>query len=217
MGLGFAKFFKPISINTEIPTDKMMRAFQQIDKHYTVEDYMQWSDDIRCELIDGVVYDMSPAPIIKHQSVSGNLFAEISFHLREIENLGDDGEPPDCRVFAAPIDVVLNYNAVVQPDIIIVCGEQKLANGKYVDGAPDAVVEILSPSTNLKDRREKKALFERSGVQEYLLIDPAAEYAEYYVLTENKRYGLPVLLGPDEQVKFACLPGFELRLAKVFQ
>lgn len=192
-----------------------MHARPKTDQYYTVEDYMQWPDDIRCELIDGVIYDMSPAPIIKHQSVAMSLSYHIRNHLEKDSN--EEIKHEGCVVFVAPIDVVLSHNTVVQPDIIIVCDQQKLANGKYIDGAPDAVVEILSPSTSLKDRREKKALFERSGVQEYLLIDPTAEYAEYYVLAETRQYAPPVLLAPDDRVKFNCLPEFELYLASVFQ
>ena len=194
----------------------MIMQTQKSNEHYTVDDYMGWPDDIRCELIDGVIYDMSPAPLVKHQQVSihlaGNLFSFLQEHQPK-----EGGGGSDCQVLVAPIDVVLAEDTVVQPDLIIVCNPEKWANGKHIIGAPDAIVEILSPSTALKDRREKKALYQHAGVKEYLLIDPAGDYAEYFLLGSSGEYAMGELMGLEDGIVFQCLPGFSQPLSVIMQ
>lgn len=190
---------------------------QKLDEHYRVNDYMHWPDDIRCELIDGRIYDMSPAPIVKHQRISKNLTIDIGSFLREHQQEKSDGGHTDCEFFAAPIDVILAEDTVVQPDLIIVCDPEKWANGKHILGAPNAVVEILSPATALKDRREKKALYQRAGVQEYLIIDPVGDYAEYFQLEASGDYSGGQLLGLEDKITFQCLPGFSQQLSMIMQ
>jgi Uma2 family endonuclease len=194
----------------------MIMQAQKSNQHYTVDDYMGWPDDIRCELIDGVIYDMSPAPLIKHQQVSIHLAGSLFSFLQEQQPKEGSGGS-DCQVLVAPIDVVLAEDTVVQPDLIVVCDPEKWANGKHIIGAPDAVVEILSPSTALKDRREKKALYQRSGVKEYLLIDPAGDYAEYFLLEPSGEYAAGKLLGLEDEIAFQCLPGFSQPLSVIMQ
>lgn len=183
--------------------------------YYTVDDYMNWPDDIRCELIDGVIYDMAPAPLIKHQRIVGDLCIDLGGFLRDKLKSGDGSG--DCAVFVAPIDVVLSHDTVVQPDIVIVCDPDKLANGKNVQGAPDAVVEVLSKSTALKDKREKRLLYERCGVKEYVIIDPDSEYAEYYELDDESGYAQAQILGKDDELYFKCLGGFSQKLGNIFE
>jgi Uma2 family endonuclease len=185
-------------------------------RHYTVEDYHSWPDDIRCELIDGVIYDMSPAPVIEHQRLSHTLAVELSVLLRAEKRSGDGGGRGGCELFTAPIDVVLATDSVVQPDLIVVCDPQKLANGKYVDGAPELVVEILSPATAVKDKREKRRLYERSGVKEYVLIDPNEYYAECYRLNRQGEYGLPEILGSRDAMKLELFPELDAPLGSMF-
>ncbi len=183
-----------------------------VDRHdgYTVADYLQWPDDLRCELIDGEIYDMSPAPVIEHQQLGFGLARYLADRHDERKR-GDGGGGPGCEVLIAPVDVVLGPDTVVQPDIVVVCDPAKLANGKYVDGAPDAVVEVLSPSTALKDKREKLALYERAGVAEYLILDPHERYAEYYRLSAG-RYDRAAILGPEDPLPVlgAGVPGAPL-------
>lgn len=186
----------------------------QPQAHYTVEDYMQWPDEMRCELIGGEVWDMSPAPTVDHQELVGNLHVEIALFLREQEKSGGGGKPP-CRILESPVDVVLAFNTVVQPDLIVVCDPAKLANRKNVQGAPDLVVEVLSPSTAAKDKREKKALYERSGVPQYLIVDPVSHYAELYVLHAGS-YGVPQILDAEDKLSLAVTPGFDKTLAELF-
>ena len=176
----------------------------KLAERYTYADYLLWSDDQRGELIDGEVWEMSPAPTIKHQMISNRIVTCISNFLA--------GKP--CIPFSAPTDVVLDEENVVQPDILVVCDRSKLTDA-CVKGAPELIVEILSPSTGLKDRREKKALYERFGVLEYLLVDPANEIVERYTLTDG-RYGAPDIYGGDEPMTLTLFPELELNLWEIF-
>ncbi|TAN52890.1 MAG: Uma2 family endonuclease [Methylococcaceae bacterium] len=179
---------------------------------YTVADYMRWPDDIRCELIDGVLYDMSPAPLIVHQRLIRQLAASLGTLITNNRGKGGCG---DCELFLAPIDVVLSPNSVVQPDLIVVCDPAKLANGKYVDGAPDLVAEVLPPSTAVKDKREKRRLYEKSGVPEYLIVDPVGRYVEYYRL-DGGSYGLPILWTGEDVPRLALFPDLKENLREIF-
>jgi len=173
-------------------------------RRYTVQDYLSWPDDVRCELIHGQVYDMTPAPSLDHQEVVGALYAA----LREESSRGRHGGGGPCQVFVAPVDVVLSRDTVVQPDVVVVCDPAKTVDRQRVQGAPDLVVEVLSPSTSLKDRREKRVLYEAYGVPEYLIVDPAERNAEYFRLGAEGRYEPSVILGPEDDVQIICLPGF---------
>ncbi len=145
--------------------------------HYTYEDYLSFPDDFRCEIINGQIYDMTPSPTSAHQNVIGEIYWSIRDHLR--------GQTHPCRVFVAPLDVVIAKDQVVQPDVFIVCDRRKIEK-THVAGAPDVVFEVASPSTSLKDRREKMELYERSGVAEYFIVDPDAGFIEKYVSSDGK-------------------------------
>ena len=112
---------------------------------YTVDDYLAWNDGQRYELLHGDVHAMSPAPSWQHQVISSNLAFEIKSHLRPRKT---------CHVVYSPIDVYLSHDTVVQPDIIVVCDQKKIEKKGCV-GAPDLVVEILSPSTAKADWKDK--------------------------------------------------------------
>ena len=138
-------------------------------KHYTYRDYLTWPDDIRCELIDGEVYMMTPAPLLAHQDVVGEIFRQAANALL--------GKP--CRAMIAPLDVRLprrneadeDTDVVVQPDVLVVCDSNKL-DRRGVRGAPDWVVEVLSPLSASRDQIEKRRIYERHGVLEYWLVHP---------------------------------------------
>ena len=142
----------------------MSNLAESLDE-YTYEDYESFPEDFRCELIDGVAYMMS-APDIWHQDILGMIYRKIGNYL--------DGKK--CRVFMAPFDVRLfprkdkKDRTVVQPDIIIVCDENKLSDGKACRGAPDVVIEILSDSTRSHDLNAKKERYERAGVRQYIVV-----------------------------------------------
>ena len=141
---------------------------------YTYEDYKSFPDDFRCEIINGQVYDMPPAPSIKHQRVVGEIFRLIGNHLK------DNGHP--CQSFIAPTDVVLADEHVVQPDVFLVCDEKKI-HEKAIFGAPDVVFEVLSAATGKKDRGK---IYRRFGVMEYFLADPENELVEKYVFSKGQ-------------------------------
>lgn len=172
------------------------------DKHYTYRDYLTWPDDFRCELIDGKVYMMTPAPLLMHQEVVGEIFVQVANVLR--------GKP--CRVFIAPVDVRLPAHAeadedgdvVVQPDVFVVCDASKL-DRRGVRGAPDWVVEVLSPSTAGKDQIEKRRLYERHGVPEYWLVHPADRLLTVYRLHDGE-YGKPDIYPLEDQTPVGVLP-----------
>jgi Uma2 family endonuclease len=176
-------------------------------EYYTYADYATWTDDVRCELIAGVPYLMAPAPTPMHQDIAGELAAIFRNFLR--------GKP--CKAFSAPIDVRLNAetddDTVVQPDLIVVCDKKKIGD-KSIDGAPDLVVEVLSPSTATRDRVEKFALYRTYGVKEYWIVDTKRRFVEVHLL-ENGKYAKDVY---DEKgtINVAILPGLAVKLSEVF-
>lgn len=194
----------------------MSRVLPTPAEPWTAEDYLGWpADTPRCELIDGHVYAMSPAPLIDHQRIVGTLQRELWTALSR-RGPGGGGCDGNCEVLVAPTDVRLDAHTVVQPDVLVVCDPAKLANGRYVDGAPDLVVEVLSPSNALKDRRLKRRVYERAGVPELLLIDPDAQYAELHRLGADGRYASPDLIAPQEALTLALLPDWRPTPGELF-
>ena len=182
-----------------------MKAVKKSAEKYTISDYLTWPDDERWEIINGEIYNMSPAPSIKHQNVVV-IFARI---------IGNELKGKPCRPFVAPTDVVLSDHDIVQPDIIVVCDVKKITEAN-IQGATDLVVEVLSPATALKDKREKKALYERSGVREYIIIDPLELYVERFAL-KGQRYGESDIFGPQEVLPLNSLKGIDILLWEVFE
>jgi Uma2 family endonuclease len=151
-------------------------------------DYLLWPEEERWELIDGVPYNMTPAPSRRHQEILAALTASFYRFLEEQE----------CRVYMAPFDVRLpegkeredKIRTVVQPDLVVVCDPGKL-DDKGCIGAPDLVLEITSPSTARKDLKEKLALYERQGVREYWIVHPTDETVMVFRLNARSRYERP--------------------------
>jgi len=177
---------------------------KKIKQKYTYRDYLTWDDDERWEIIGGEAYNMTPAPIVSHQEIVVN-FA----HLLKTKLKGKS-----CTPFVSPIDVVLSEENVVQPDVIVVCDKQKIQK-THIAGAPDLVIEVLSPSTSLRDRREKKDLYEKFGVKEYILVDPDEKYVERYFLQKGK-YGSSELFGAKDKFKSRALKGVLFPLKEIF-
>lgn len=134
---------------------------------YTLEDYYALPDECRVELIDGVIYDMS-APTLLHQQIAGDVYFAIS---NFIEKKGGS-----CLPFYAPLDVRLDCDdkTMVQPDVVILCDDAKKTK-KYIMGAPDFCLEVLSKSTRRKDCIKKLQKYTDAGVKEYWIIDPYAK------------------------------------------
>lgn len=131
---------------------------------YTVEDYFAIPDEIRVELIDGVIYDMA-VPTFDHQRIAGEIYRQIANYI--MDNNGK------CEAVMAPIDVQLDCDdkTMVQPDVLILCNNEKILKGR-VFGAPDFVLEVISPSTKRKDYFKKLEKYENAGVREYWIFDP---------------------------------------------
>ncbi|TLD40191.1 MAG: hypothetical protein JETT_3543 [Candidatus Jettenia ecosi] len=175
-------------------------------KKYTWNDYLSWPNDERWEIIDGVAYNMTPAPSVKHQTLVGNLFSQLKQKLTN----------KPCRPFIAPVDVILTEHDIVQPDVFVVCDKAKITEDN-IKGAPDLIVEVLSLSTALKDLREKKNLYERCGVKEYIIVDPLEEYIERFWLDADARYTKGEIFGPHEVFSYKSLEGVEINLWEIFE
>jgi Uma2 family endonuclease len=144
-----------------------MSGAVKILPHYTYEDYVQWEG--RWELIDGIPYAMSPAPIPKHQIVAGNLLAEFRFALKGCKH---------CKVMQ-PVDYKISEDNVFQPDMLVVC---KPIEKKYLDFPPSLVTEVVSPSSVLIDRHKKFYAYQEQGIPFYLIVSPDSEETEVYAL-----------------------------------
>jgi Uma2 family endonuclease len=172
---------------------------------YTYTDYLSWPDDERWEIIDGQAYNMTPAPSFKHQQLVSNLHFQLRLAL--------EGNP--YVVGLSPTDVVLSAYNVVQPDVFIVCDRRKITE-QNIQGPPEVVIEILSPATARKDRWEKKALYEKFGVREYLIIDPEGQYLERYLLSEQGVFPPGEAFGPDQTLTLQSI-NVIIPLSKIFE
>lgn len=155
--------------------------------HYTYGEYLTWSDEQRYELIESVAYAMTPSSGRTHQRIVGELFRQIAEALEE----------GSCEVNIAPLDVRLAAEGesdietvtVVQPDVFVVCDPDKL-DERGCRGAPDWVIEVISPQSAVHDQIRKLATYERHGVKEYWLVHPIDRIVFVYRL-EDDRYGRP--------------------------
>lgn len=180
--------------------------FEDLDltRQYTYADYLTWEFRERVELLRGWIARMSPAPSRYHQKVAGNLHLALGNHFQ--------GGP--CELYIAPFDVRLprtgGGESVVQPDLCVICDEDKLTE-RGCTGAPDWVIEVLSPGNSKREMRDKFGLYEESGVREYWIVDPAHDAIQTYVLTEGGLRNGPVYYANDEE---AFSPGLfpELRI-----
>ena len=177
------------------------------EKRYTYADYLTWTGEGRYELIDGLAYLMSPGPTWMHQSISERISRRIGNFL----------ENKPCLLLYAPFDVRLNADAgddtVVQPDISVVCDRSKMNDHSCV-GAPDLVIEIISPSTRRHDRILKFNTYLRAGVREYWVVDPEDKAVSVHIL-DNGRYVTGVY-GETDKLSVHVLAGCEIDLKDIF-
>lgn len=190
------------------------REYNKSNKTYTYVDYLKWAGEEKYELIDGIPFNMAPAPSTLHQSVCIALSAELYNSFKN----------KPCKVFAGPLDVRLPREGesedekivdVVQPDILIVCDNSKL-DAKGCLGAPDLIVEIISPWTSQKDSITKLNLYEKAGVSEYWLIRPEERTVMVFTLGENKKYGRPETYSHNDILKSSIFAGLEIILKDIF-
>jgi Uma2 family endonuclease len=176
------------------------------DQRYTYADYCTWDDSERWELIDGIPYAMS-SPTWEHQGVSSELSRQIGNFLRD----------KPCKVFAAPFDVRLNADTyddtVVQPDIVVICDRSKLSGTGCV-GAPEMVIEILSPSTARRDKLVKFQQYRKAGVREYWIVDSDSKTVAAHIL-ENDEY-ITRAYGETDNAPVHILEGCTIELSYVF-
>ena len=195
----------------------MITELSQLDPeaHYTYADYLLWQFQERVELIKGRIRQMA-APNVRHQRISGKIQRELSWFLKSQR----------CDVFAAPFDVQLplpmhrmkgtKMNTVVQPDLCIICDREKLDERGCI-GAPDLIVEILSPGNSRKEMRDKYELYQESGVTEYWVVFPSEQVLQRYILNADGIYQpqLPNVDGDVVSVTF--LPEFALMVSEIFE
>ncbi len=154
-------------------------AYMKSEDHAgkTMVDYLALPDDVRVEMIDGVFYDMS-APTTTHQMVAGEIYAQLREFVRK-----NGGE---CKPFIAPTDVQLDCDdkTVVEPDVFVVCDKNKITREQIV-GAPDLVIEVLSPGSWYHDMRRKLKKYKTAGVREYWIIMPEHKEVMVYRFWES--------------------------------
>lgn len=201
-------------MNTKTITD-----LSQLDLNgvYSYADYLRWRLEERIELIKGKIFRMSPAPSSRHQRISREF-------LRVLLNFFNTGSP--CEVFSAPFDVRLldktksaqqneEIFTVVQPDLCIICDANKIDERGGI-GAPDLIIEILSPGNSKKEINTKYKLYEESGVKEYWLVYPGEHVIQQFVLSDTGKYQLHAFFADDDICTAYLFPELEIDLTTVF-
>ncbi len=192
-------------------------SLSQLDlsKKYSYADYLTWQFEQAVELIKGKILPMS-APSRRHQAISREIHGIMYNFFKK----------NPCEFYAAPFDVRL-YNkkkslqankdvyTVVQPDLCIICDEKKL-DDKGCIGAPDLIIEILSPGNSIKEMRTKKDLYAENGVREYWIIDPEHENAFQFLLENENTYSPACIYVADDVLNCAIFPNLKIDLKKVF-
>lgn len=178
------------------------------DKTYTYKDYLTYDEDDKFEIIDGQIYNMSPAPSRVHQEIISALVVDIGNYIKS--NKGQ------CKVYPAPFDVVLkddeedtmNSKNIVQPDISVICDRSKLTD-KGCTGSPDMIVEVISPFNPSNDYVRKLNLYEKYKVKEYWIINPMRKNVLVYTLTDNG-YDAPLTYTFQDKIKVNIYEDLEI-------
>ncbi len=178
---------------------------------HTFGEYLQWPGDVRYELIDGLAYLMAPAPSVAHQRMAGGLFRQIADAL--------EGRP--CEAFIAPFDVRLprgdeadeDVDTVVQPDITVVCNPD-LIDERGCRGAPDWVVEVLSPGTAAHDQSTKLAAYERAGVKEVWFVHPTDRTVAVF-RHDGTAFGRPGIFGLEGTIASQAVPAVSVEWSRL--
>ncbi len=183
------------------------------NKVYSYADYLLWKFDERVEILKGKIFKMSPAPSVKHQNISWNLTGIFFNYLEKYK----------CKAFSAPFDVRLTkknkkneeIDTVVQPDLCVVCDLEKLADGQSCNGAPDLIIEILSPGNSKKEMKNKYELYEEAGVKEYWIVNPLDENVLIYVLKDGVYSSLKPVV--DDDIKSVLFPDLKIHTDDIFK
>ncbi|MDR3600310.1 MAG: Uma2 family endonuclease [Desulfosporosinus sp.] len=180
---------------------------------YTYADYLTWPEGERWEIFDGVPY-MQAAPSTVHQETLMEIARQIANHLKD----------KSCKVYPAPFCVRLtkgdeildeDIQKVVEPDITIVCDKSKV-DEKGCNGAPDVIIEIISPLSVKIDRIIKFNMYEKVGVKEYWIVEPEVKIVSVFALQENGRYGRQEVYSEEDQISLNIIPDLTIDLKLVF-
>ena len=186
-------------------------ALQQ--RKYTYEDLQNFEDEKRYELINGELYLMS-SPTTLHQKIIGEIHGQLYNYLKGKK----------CQSFVSPLDVCLSgvrnpkkeYN-VVQPDILVVYDENKITNNMGIQGAPDLIIEVLSPTSKKHDTFVKYNLYQYYGVKEYWIIDGEVGVIYQYIINEKNIYTLPKTYEITENIKVNILKDCTISLKNIIE
>ncbi len=183
-----------------------------INGTYTYADYLLWKLKERVELFKGKIFAMSPAPRTNHQKVAGNLHGVLFPYF----------EGQKCQLFTAPFDVRLpnkrnskKIDTVVQPDLCIICDPKKI-DDKGCIGAPDLIIEILSPGNSKKELKNKFDLYQEAGVLEYWVVHPTEKCVFVYIL-ENGRFMHREVVFDDEILVSTTFPDVKIDAKRIFR
>jgi Uma2 family endonuclease len=186
-----------------------------LNKTYSYSDYLTWQFQDKLELLRGKIFKMSPAPSTVHQKISMKLTGKLFNFF----------EKHPCNLFAAPFDVRLldkkkstqdaAIHTVIQPDLCVICDESKIDERGAI-GAPDLVIEILSPGNSNKEMKYKFDLYEEAGVLEYWIVNPADRTILIYVLKENQFIGMHPLIEEDV-IQSRLFPELDFKLEDIFR
>ncbi|WP_051585746.1 Uma2 family endonuclease [Caldanaerobius polysaccharolyticus] len=191
-----------------------MSGMPEKQKRYTYGDYLKWDEKNRYEIIDGFPHFLA-SPSVLHQITVGNIYFKFKEYLND----------KMCKVFTAPLDVLFpqredikeeDVDVVVQPDVFIVCDENKIENGKNCKGPPDMIVEVLSPATASRDFITKRNLYERAGVKEYWIASPEEKNIVVFRIDENMKYNLYGIYDEDSVVDVGILPDLSIAVREIF-
>ena len=191
----------------------MKFADLDLTKSYTYADYFSWKFEERVELIKGKIFRMSPAPNRMHQKLAGYIYRKMGNFL--------EGKP--CDVYTAPFDVRIPRKSkddkeiitVLQPDVCVICDLEKL-DFRGCIGAPDIVVEVLSPGNNAKEMKNKYEVYEEAGVKEYWVVSPQDQWLQIHTLVNDKFQQSHYLVAGDVAAS-AVLAGFSLKVTDLFK
>ena len=170
----------------------------------TWNDYRSWDGEDRYEVVGGEIYAMSPAPSTRHQRIQQELGRQLGNHFME--------QP--CDVYPAPVDIKLSDLDIVQPDLVVVCDEERI-KPTHIDGPPTLIIEILSPSTATYDRTKKLDLYARSGVKEVWLITPYPSCIEVLLL-DGSTFRFIHACSKDDALRSPTFPDLEIDLLSLF-
>jgi Uma2 family endonuclease len=190
----------------------------QSEYGFTYADYLTWKFKERIELIKGKIFKMIPAPLVSHQTIVANINNYIAERVKK----------NPCKVLFSPVDVKLigrpfrrivkddEIYTVVQPDVIVVCDPEKLADARSITGAPEMVVEVLSPGNTKTETKHKLNLYEENGVLEYWVVHPPYKYVEVYLLKSNK-YSKPTIYEMGDDIPCTVLRDINVPVDEIFK